>query len=227
MTHWPLSETQWDRLSDALTSKFGKSHDIGLICNQNAGYVAYSESIGGRTRTTINIAETEVLSIITDEYTEPFAEHEYLHVHGVGTQKLATLNPPDITRPDLRDFVRNVLTEHVLDLAKCTNVIFQQEMAKEYVEFECRKFEYIFSRDKPFVRAAKFMTYGYLDALSKHFGVRCFMSRERIDMDDLAIQQSAETLIAMLLRFRKNSEDVNLFDLCVNLDRKIRNQKKI
>ena len=71
------------------------------------------------------------------------------------------------------------------------------------------------------------MTYGYLDALSRHFGVRCFTRRDRFDMTDLAILRSTETLIAALLKLRNDAENVDLFDLCVDLKNKIRHQKNI
>ena len=227
MVNWPLSEKQWKSIEDALESRFGKKHYIGLICDSNAGYVAYSESINGGTRTTINVSDTTVLSIMVDEYAESIAEHEYLHVHGVGKQYLTYIDPPEATPSSLRDTIGKGLTERVLDLAKCTNVVFQQEMAKEYVEFECRKTEYTYSEGESVLRAEKLMTYGYLDALSKHFGVRCFTRRNRFDIVDIAILRSTEALITALLELRNDAENVYLFDLCANLNSKIRHQKNV
>ena len=155
MVNWPLSEQQWERLAGALESRFGKEHDIKLICDQNAGYMAYSELIDDRTSTTVNVFDTTVLSIMTDEYAASVAEHEYFHVRGVGKQKLVILDPPDVTPPHLRDFIGKALTERVLDVAGCANVVFQQEMAKEYVEFECRKFEYIYSNGEAVFKTEK------------------------------------------------------------------------
>ena len=227
MVNWPLSEKQWKSIEDALESRFGKKHCIGLICDPNAGYVAYSESINGGTRTTINVSDTTVLSIMVDEYAESLAEHEYLHIRGVGSWRRVHINPPDDTDPRMRDDIEKGLNERISDLINCANAVFQQEMAKEYVEFECRKHEYTYSKSEPILRVEKLMTYGYLDALSKHFGVRYFTRRNRFDIIDSAILHSTKAMITALLELRNDSEYVDLFDFGVNLNNIIHLQKNI
>ncbi len=69
MILWPLTKEYLQRIEDALASKFGITHKIKLICDANAGYIAYSETIKNYgTSTTINVSEPVILSMIVEQY---------------------------------------------------------------------------------------------------------------------------------------------------------------
>ena len=97
MILWPLSQEHLKRLEDAFTFKFDNTHTLELISDVNAGFVAYSQKVGKKSKTTLNVSEPVILSLIIEKYLEPLVEHEYLHVYGKGTQSYSSLNPPRIT----------------------------------------------------------------------------------------------------------------------------------
>ena len=73
----------------------------------------------------------------------------------------------------------------------------------------------------------KLITYGYLDALCEYFKVDYKTRKDRLDIFDLSIHQAAKEVFDELIFLRKEDNSVNLFDSCVKLDMKIRQQKKI
>jgi hypothetical protein len=123
---------------------------------------------------------------------------------------------------------RQMITDTMLDTVKCTNVIIQQQLAKDYAEFECKKYEYLFEKyDSMILQAVKPITYGYLDVLCEHLKVEYKTQKDRWDIFDLSIHQAAKEVFDELIFLRKDDNRVNLFDSCVKLDMKIRQQKKI
>ena len=229
MILWPLSKEYLQRLEDSLASKFSNTHKVELINDANAGYIAYSETLENkRTRTIINVSEPVILSLIVEQYLESFAEHEYLHVKGTVDHNIASLNPPEIIQDSLWDMARQMITNTMLDAVTCTNVILQQQLAKNYVEFECKKFEYLHDKyGSMILQTVKLITYGYLDALCEYFKVDYKTRKDRLDIFDLSIHQAAKEVFDELIFLRKEDNSVNLFDSCVKLDMKIRQQKKI
>ncbi len=229
MILWPLSKEHLQRLEDTLASKFDNPHTVELINDANAGYIAYSETLQNKkTKTTINVSEPVILSLIVEHHLESFVEHEYLQVKGTGDHNIASLNPPEIIQDSLWDMARQMITDTMLDTVKCTNVIIQQQLAKDYVEFECKKFEYLFEKyDSMILQAVKLITYGYLDVLCEHLKVEYKTQKDRWDIFDLSIHQAAKEVFDEFIFLRKESNSVNLFDSCVKLDMKIRQQKKI
>lgn len=229
MILWPLSKEHLQRLEDTFASKFDSSHNVELINDANAGYIAYSETLQNKkTKTTINVSEPVILSLIVEDHLESFVEHEYLHVKETGEHTIASLNPPEIIQDSLWDMARQMITDTMLDTVKCTNVIIQQKLAKDYAEFECKKFEYLFEKyDSMILQAVKLITYGYLDALCGHLKVEYKTKKDRWDIFDLSIHQAAKEVFDELIFLRKDGNNVNLFDSCVKLDMKIRQQKKI
>ena len=230
MILWPLSREHQRRLEDALISKFGADHMIELIDDTNAGYIAYSEtSHNKKTKTVINVYEPFLITLIIEQYLDSFVEHEYLHVTGAGNHPISSLNPPEMTPDNLWEIVRETLTEHMLDIVKCANVILQQKHSKNYIEFECKKFEYLHKKyGNLTLKATRMMTLGYLDALCRNYDVKYnAQEKEMFDIYDLSIKQSAKEIIDELILMRKDDNDVNLFDLCVKLDLNIRQQKNL
>lgn len=229
MILWPLSSESLQRLENSLFSKFDQTHKIELINDANAGYIAYSETIeDDKTRTIINVSEPVILSLIVKQHLESFVEHEYLHVRGTGDHTISSLNPPEIIQDSLWSVAQQLITDTMLDLVKCTNVILQQKLAKDYVEFECKKFEYLHDKyDSVILQAVKLIIWGYLDALCGYLKVDCKIQKDRLDIFDLSINKSARDVFDELIFLRKDGNSVNLFDSCVRLDMMIRKQKKI
>jgi len=226
---WPLSKEHLQRLEDSLRSKFGNAHKIKLINDANAGYIAYSEINSNKeTLTIINVSEPAILSLIIEQHLESFVEHEYIHVNGSGDHPISSLNPPEIIEDSLWSAAQHMLTETMLDTVKCTNVILQQKLAKNYVEFECKKFEYLHNKyGFAILQAVKLITYGYLDALCERFKVDYQIQKDKWDIFDVSIHQSAKDVFDELILIRKKGNAVNLYDSCVKLDMNIRKQKKI
>ncbi len=193
MILWPLSSESLQRLENSLFSKFDQTHKIELINDANAGYIAYSETIeDDKTRTIINVSEPVILSLIVKQHLESFVEHEYLHVRGTGDHTISSLNPPEIIQDSLWSVAQQLITDTMLDLVKCTNVILQQKLAKDYVEFECKKFEYLHDKyDSVILQAVKLIIWGYLDALCGYLKVDCKIQKDRLDIFDLSINKSA------------------------------------
>jgi len=231
MILWPLSQEHLKRLEDAFTLKFDTNHTLELINDVNAGYVAYSKKVGKKSKTILNVSEPVILSLIIEKYLEPLVEHEYLHVYGKGTQAYSSLNPPEITPTNLWQSVQKSLTENIMDVLQCSNVIFQQELARDYIKFECEKYSYFDEKyGKNYLRTSQLMTYGYLDAFSKYLDINiktCMNQSMHFDMYDKAIVSSMQELITEFIKLRKDSQDVNLYNQCISLDKKIRFQQNI
>ena len=236
MILWPLSIEHLQMLQDALRFEFGSTHKTELINDANAGYIAYSETDkDGKTNTTINVSEPVILRMITEEHMESFAEHQRIHLKGKNDHdsielSSSPLNPPEATPNLLWGIAQQLITDAMQDLVKCTNVILQQQLAKDFVEFECKKFEYIYEKHGSAIfRAARLITYGYLDALCAHFKVDYKMQRKDVwDTYDLCTYHAAkEVFEELLLSLQKEENSVNLYDRCIKLDMNIRKQKKI
>ena len=133
-----------------------------------------------------------------------------------------------IIQNSLWDVAQQMITNIMLDAVKCTNVILQQQLAKNYVEFECKEFEYLHDKyGSMILQTGKLITYGYLDALCKHLKVDYKTQKDRWDIFDLSIHQAAKEVFDELIFLRREGNSVNLFDSCVKLDMNIRQQKKI
>ena len=141
------------------------------------------------------------------------------------------MNPPEIAPVHLWQTVQNSLTEQIMNILQCSNVIFQQELAKDYIKFECEKFSYLDEKyGKNLLRASQLMTYGYLDAFSKYLDIdikTCMNQSMHFDMYDKAIMESMQELITEFIKLRKDAQDVNLYNQCITLDKKIQFQKNI
>lgn len=231
MILWPLSQEHLKRLEDAFTLKFDATHTLELINDVNAGFIAFSKKEGKKPKTILNVAEPVILSLIIEKYLEPLVEHEYLHVYGKGVPAYSSLNPPQITPNNLWQSVQSSLTEQMRDILQCSNVIFQQEFAKDYIKFECEKYSYLDEKyGKNYLRASQLMTYGYLDAFSKYLDIdiKTYQNQSmHFDIYDKAIMESMQELITEFITLRKDNEDVNLYNQCIALDKKIQFQKNI